>query len=61
MTELHRQSNVTLVMVTHDHALAARAQRQVVLKDGMVISDTLNSNSADFTNDQTDNPDQIAE
>ena len=61
MTDLHRQRNVTLVMVTHDHALAARAQRQVVLKDGMVISDTLNSNSADFTNDQTDNPDQIAE
>lgn len=61
MTELHRQSNVTLVMVTHDHALAARAQRQVVLKDGMVISDTLNSNSADFAEDPTDNPDQIAE
>ena len=61
MTELHRQSNVTLVLVTHDHALAARAQRQVVLKDGRVISDTLNSDGTDFAKDQTDNPDQIAE
>ena len=60
MTELHRQSNVTLVLVTHDHALAARAQRQVVLKDGMVISDTLNSDSADFAEAASDNPDQIA-
>ncbi len=60
MTELHRQSNVTLVLVTHDHALAARAQRQVVLKDGMVISDTLNSDIADFAEVASDNPDQIA-
>lgn len=61
MTELHRQSNVTLVLVTHDHALAARSQRQVVLKDGMVISDTLNSDIADFAEAASDNPDQIAE
>lgn len=60
MTELHRQSNVTLVLVTHDHALAARSQRQVVLKDGMVISDTLNSDIADFAEAASDNPDQIA-
>lgn len=60
MTELHRQSKVTLVLVTHDHALAARAQRQVVLKDGMVISDTLNSDIADFAEAASDNPDQIA-
>ena len=40
MTELHRQNNVTLVLVTHDQALADRAQRQVILKDGRVLSDT---------------------
>lgn len=39
MTDLHKQNNVTLVLVTHDQALAARAQRQIVLKDGRVISD----------------------
>lgn len=41
MTDLHRQNDVTLVLVTHDHALAANAQRQIVLKDGQVISDSL--------------------
>ena len=39
MTELHRQNNVTLVLVTHDIELARMAQRQIVLKDGMVVSD----------------------
>ena len=43
MTELHRQNNVTLVMVTHDTALAARADRRVVLADGRVVSDDMNS------------------
>ncbi len=42
MEDLHRQSNITLVLVTHDAALAAMAQRQVVLKDGIVISDEVN-------------------
>ena len=31
-----------LVLVTHDHALAARAQRQIILRDGRVVSDELN-------------------
>lgn len=39
MTNLHDQNNVTLVLVTHDQHLAERAQRQVVLKDGRVLSD----------------------
>jgi putative ABC transport system ATP-binding protein len=39
MTEMHRQNNVTLVLVTHDQTLAEMAQRQVVLKDGRVLSD----------------------
>jgi putative ABC transport system ATP-binding protein len=43
MTEMHRQNNVTLVLVTHDAALADKAQRQVILKDGKVVSDILNS------------------
>jgi len=40
MTDLHRQNDVTLVLVTHDAALAGQAQRQVVLKDGWVVSDS---------------------
>lgn len=43
MTGLHSARNVTLVLVTHDGQLAAQAQRQIVLKDGRVVSDTENS------------------
>lgn len=39
MTELHRRNNVTLILVTHDQNLANRAQRQIILKDGRVLSD----------------------
>lgn len=39
MEQLHTQRGITLVMVTHDAGLAARAQRQIVLKDGRVIGD----------------------
>lgn len=42
MKNLHEQNNVTLVLVTHDAQLASRAQRQIVLADGRVISDELN-------------------
>ena len=39
MTELHDRNNVTLVLVTHDISLAEMAHRQVILKDGRVLSD----------------------
>jgi putative ABC transport system ATP-binding protein len=39
MTNPHTQNYVTLVLVTHDNALAAAAQRQIILKDGRVVSD----------------------
>jgi putative ABC transport system ATP-binding protein len=39
MKSLHAQNNVTLVLVTHDPALAARGQRQIILTDGRVTSD----------------------
>ena len=39
MEHLHTERGITLVMVTHDPNLAARAQRQVVLRDGRVVSD----------------------
>jgi putative ABC transport system ATP-binding protein len=42
MTELHKQNNVTLVLVTHDVELAKNAQRQIVLRDGSVIADEIN-------------------
>lgn len=42
MTGLHSARNVTLVLVTHDGQLAAQAERQIVLKDGRVVSDDAN-------------------
>jgi len=39
MTNLHLRNNVTLVLVTHDQNLSQRAQRQIILKDGRVLSD----------------------
>ena len=39
MTAMHTKNNVTLMLVTHDMNLAKMAQRQVILKDGRVISD----------------------
>jgi putative ABC transport system ATP-binding protein len=42
MKDLHRRHNITLLLVTHDAALAAQAQRQIVLSDGAVLSDESN-------------------
>jgi putative ABC transport system ATP-binding protein len=39
MKDLHRQNDVTLILVSHDAALAAQSQRQIVLTDGRVSSD----------------------
>ena len=37
--ELHRQGN-TIMLITHDNAIAQEAERQVHLMDGRIISDT---------------------
>ncbi len=50
MTELHDRNNVTLVLVTHDINLAEMAQRQVILKDGRVLSDEINRRNAETQN-----------
>ncbi len=42
MKQLHRQNNVTLVLVTHDSTLASQAQRQIILTDGRISSDEMN-------------------
>ena len=39
MKDLHRQNDVTLILVTHDPALAQQAQRQIILTDGRVSRD----------------------
>jgi putative ABC transport system ATP-binding protein len=42
MKQLHERHKVTLVLVSHDAALASEAQRRIVLEDGRVVSDELN-------------------
>ena len=39
MKQLHERHNVTLVLVTHDAALAGQAERRIVLEDGRVLND----------------------
>ena len=40
MVEMNRKRKATLVLVTHDHELAAMADRQISLRDGRVASDS---------------------
>ena len=40
LEELNRESKTTIILVTHDQALASRAQRIIRLSDGRVVSDT---------------------
>lgn len=40
MVEMNRKRKATLVLVTHDHELAALADRQISLRDGRVVSDS---------------------
>jgi putative ABC transport system ATP-binding protein len=39
LLELNRQEGATLVLVTHDPALAKHADRVITLRDGLVVSD----------------------
>ena len=41
LLERHDRAGATLVLVTHDPEIASRADRKIVLKDGMIIEDTL--------------------
>jgi putative ABC transport system ATP-binding protein len=41
LTGRQREARTTLVMVTHDPQIAARADRQIHLRDGVVVADVL--------------------
>ena len=41
LLERNRRSGTTLVLVTHDPEVAARADRRIVLKDGLIVEDAL--------------------
>jgi len=46
LTERQKESNTTLVMVTHDPQIASRADRRIHLRDGLVVADELAAVSA---------------
>lgn len=41
MVEIHQRRSATLILVTHDHNLAERADRSIALSDGRVVSDSM--------------------
>ena len=41
MQQLHNDSEVTLILVTHEQELAMRAQRRIYLNDGRIVEDSL--------------------
>jgi putative ABC transport system ATP-binding protein len=49
LLNLNRMEGTTLVLVTHDPVLASYANRRIVLRDGMILSDELNESQADAT------------
>lgn len=44
--ELNRREGATLVLVTHDDALAERADRIITLRDGLIVADELTAEPA---------------
>lgn len=40
MVEINRRHGTTLVLITHDHELAAQATRRLSLRDGRVVADS---------------------
>jgi putative ABC transport system ATP-binding protein len=43
IAHLRREQNLTLVLVTHDLGIARQAERVIAMKDGRIVSDSLNS------------------
>jgi putative ABC transport system ATP-binding protein len=47
LLNLNRREGTTLVLVTHDPVLASYANRRIVLRDGVILSDEMNETPAD--------------
>lgn len=42
LMRLHREQNMTLILVTHDPSIAQQAQRRLHVKDGQIVPETTN-------------------
>jgi putative ABC transport system ATP-binding protein len=51
LDSLNAESGVAVVLVTHDHEVADRARRQVRMRDGLVVSDSIAPDAAGSTAD----------
>jgi putative ABC transport system ATP-binding protein len=49
LLELNRREGATLVMVTHDKALAGHADRVITLRDGLIVSDVMTGEEEELT------------
>ena len=58
LKKLHNQSNVTLIVVTHDPAVARQADRIITVRDGQII-DTSDEYDEYTTTPMNDNADDI--
>jgi putative ABC transport system ATP-binding protein len=45
LQKLNREKGITLVMVTHEHDIAAFASRVIHMKDGQIVGDEMNTSS----------------
>lgn len=53
LLERNRKAGTTLVLVTHDPVIADRADRKIVLKDGLVVEDSLPGSSTALVQDES--------
>jgi putative ABC transport system ATP-binding protein len=53
LEELNSQG-ATIIVITHDHDLAARLHRQVHMRDGLIVSDTTTGSQSAGTTDRTE-------
>ncbi len=53
MLEMNQKRGATLVLVTHDHELAAEATRSISLRDGRVVSDSDREAEFEETQEET--------
>lgn len=49
LLHLNRSEGTTLVLVTHDPVLATYANRRIILRDGLVVSDERNAHPAELS------------